>query len=374
MLQDLSRSRQQQFLHLLVGRGVELAVLVSPQSLTYFTGVVLDDRFPHVFVLRGDGSTDLIAPDNHECAIIDRSHSYERYSLQHSLVISDIVGNAVTALISTLRDCPAPKQIGVESEYLSHSFVQALRERFPAAEIVSVTRDLLRMRRRKSADEIARIRRTGEVLAAGYQAVRNEIAVGLTEWQVYNVFWSAAVAATQAKIFPAGDFACGLRGPEGGGPTDRQIEKGELFIIDTFPRVAGYHADLCRTFAVTPLTEVQQEAWHVIAESLKQAEQLIRPGARAAGIDAAIRSHLSRFAPARDSFRHHAGHGIGLNPQESPWLIPGSDEVLCEGDVIAVEPGLYSPALQGGLRLEQNYLVTRSGCELLSGSLPLEMI
>jgi Xaa-Pro dipeptidase len=371
--QNLSRSRQQQLRKLVSDRCIGLVVLVSPRSVLHFTGVVPEERFPHAFVLSGDGDS-LIAPCGVETATVDRCHSYKRYSLQQSLTIADIFANAVTALKLALRDCPTHKIIGIDGEYFSHSFIHAIREQFPAVELVSLTRDLLRMRRNKNADEVARIRGTGELLSAGYKAVRNQIEIDMTEWKVYNIFWSAAVAASRSPVIPAGDFACGLRGPEGGGPTDRRIEKGDLFIIDAFPRFEGYYADLCRTFAVSPLTQAQQEAWDVVAGALKVAEQLIRPGVRAASIYEAIRSHLGRFTPAGDSFRHHAGHGIGLDPQESPWLVPGSDDVLCAGDVIAVEPGLYSPALQGGLRLEQNYLVTEGGCELLSGSSPLEMI
>lgn len=372
MIQDLSRSRQQQLRNLVTDLGIGLVILVAPRSVLHLTGVVPEERFPHAFILSRDGGT-LVAPIGVEAPTVDRCYSYERYSLRRSLTLPDIFANAITALKLALRESPAPKIIGVDSEYFWHSFVHAIREQFPGVELVSLTRDLLRMRRNKDADEVARIRRTSELLSAGYQAVRNQIHIGMTEWQVYNIFWSAAVAATQTPVLPAGDFACGLRGPEGGGPTDRRIQKGDLFIIDAFPRFGGYYADLCRTFAVSPLTQAQRDAWHVVAGALKLAEQLIRPGVQAASLYEAIRLHLGQFTPAGDSFRHHAGHGIGLDPQESPWLVPGSDDVLYEGDVIAVEPGLYSPALQGGLRLEQNYLVTERGGELLGGSSPLEM-
>jgi Xaa-Pro dipeptidase len=371
--QDLSRSRQQRLLTFLSDHGIGVAVLVSPRSVTYFTGVVPDERFPHAFILRCDGSSDLIGPNVQITPAVDRHHAYERYSLQRSLTVANIFANAVATLKSALRDCPAPRTLGIESEYLSHGFILAIRGQFPDSELVSLTGALLCMRRNKSADEVARIRQTGELLSGGYRAVRERLAIGMTETDVYNIFWTAAVELAQSPVQPAGDFACGLRGPEGGGPTERRVQDGDLFIIDAFPRFGGYHADLCRTFAVAPPSQLQREAWAVVAGALELAEHLIRPGAQTARIYEAIRSHLNQFAPAVDSFRHHAGHGIGLDPQELPWLIPGSDEVLCEGDVVAVEPGLYSPALQGGLRLEQNYLVTGSGCELLSG-FPLEII
>ncbi len=71
-------------------------------------------------------------------------------------------------------------------------------------------------------------------------------------------------------------------------------------------------------------------------------------------------------------FNHHLGHGIGLFPHEGPHLNPHWDDTFVEGDVFACEPGLYAPELHAGLRIENDYLVTASGVELLS-PFPLEL-
>jgi Xaa-Pro aminopeptidase len=66
-----------------------------------------------------------------------------------------------------------------------------------------------------------------------------------------------------------------------------------------------------------------------------------------------------------ESFWHHAGHGIGFRGHEAPRIIPGSDDVFDEGDVIAMEPGVYSSDLHEGIRLEDNYVVRSNGLENL---------
>src|SRR5205823_11349916 len=71
-------------------------------------------------------------------------------------------------------------------------------------------------------------------------------------------------------------------------------------------------------------------------------------------------------------FDHHLGHGIGIFPHEAPHLNPNWDDAFEEGDVFACEPGLYGPALNAGIRLENNYRVTATGVELLS-PFPLEL-
>lgn len=66
------------------------------------------------------------------------------------------------------------------------------------------------------------------------------------------------------------------------------------------------------------------------------------------------------------SFEHHLGHGIGLSPHESPRLNKHWDDVFVEGDVFTCEPGLYGAALRGGVRLEENFVVTKTGVARLS--------
>jgi Xaa-Pro aminopeptidase len=195
----------------------------------------------------------------------------------------------------------------------------------------------------------------------------------MTECDAYLIIEEAMVKQAGTSVALRGDFACGLRGIGGGGPpTTRRVEAGDLYIFDLFPSVDGYNCDLCRTFAVSEPTALQQEAWAHVMEAHRIAQRLIRPGVEARVVYEEVRAHLERCAPARGSFNHHAGHGVGLDAWEDPWLIPGSDHIIEEGDVIAVEPGLYSEAMQGGIRLEHNYLVSRDGAAALD-SFPLEL-
>ena len=72
---------------------------------------------------------------------------------------------------------------------------------------------------------------------------------------------------------------------------------------------------------------------------------------------------LARFA--ENSFWHHLGHGIGHRGHEAPRIIPGTDDIFEEGDVITLEPGVYAQSLQGGIRIEDNYVVRAHGLENL---------
>jgi Xaa-Pro aminopeptidase len=140
---------------------------------------------------------------------------------------------------------------------------------------------------------------------------------------------------------------------------------GELYILDLGPAYRGYFADTARTLAVdrSP-TDVQVAAWEHVCEALRLVERSARPGVRCRDLYAEVHDWLSA-APV-GSWSSHLGHGIGLSPHEAPRLNPQWDDVLEEGDVIAVEPALYDPVLACGIRLENDYVVTAQGLEPLS--------
>ncbi len=225
---------------------------------------------------------------------------------------------------------------------------------------------ILRLRKRKDADEIAEIRESLRCCAAAYRAAKAAIAPGRTELHVYNAMYSAILQeAGTAMPFP-GDFACGARGIRGGGPpTRRPIQSGDLYILDLFPAPALYFGDTCRTFCAGTPTDLQFRAWELVLKAVRLAEGMVRPGVRARDVYQAVKDLLDSHEFTEKSFWHHVGHGIGHHGHEAPRIIPGSDDIFEAGDVITIEPGVYTEALQGGIRLEDNYLVLEDGLENL---------
>ena len=126
------------------------------------------------------------------------------------------------------------------------------------------------------------------------------------------------------------------------------------------PRPAAYWGDSCATFVVGGEgSPGLREAHRRSREALARAVELVRPGARAGDIDAAIRSALD--------YPHHTGHGLGTGYHEEPRIVPESDTVLEPGMVVALEPGVYDGDAGEGVRVEQIVVVTGNGCEVLSG-------
>jgi len=96
----------------------------------------------------------------------------------------------------------------------------------------------------------------------------------------------------------------------------------------------------------------------------------IRPGAKCQDVDAAARKVIEQAGFGKH-FGHGLGHGIGLDIHEGPKLSPISTDVLKPGMTVTVEPGIYLPGM-GGVRIEDDVLVTRDGCEVLT-SLPKDV-
>ena len=235
-----------------------------------------------------------------------------------------------------------------------------------APNCADATSIILKLRKYKESDEIAEIRQALRYCAVAYDAARAAIAPGASEIDVYNAMYRDIVQEAGRPIPFNGDFACGERGiKEGGAPTRRLIQEGDLYILDLFPAPALYFGDTCRTFAARTPTDLQYRAWGIVCEAVRIAESSIKPGMRASEVYALVKEFLDSHEITEKSFWHHAGHGIGHRGHEAPRIIPGTDDIFEAGDVITLEPGVYTKSLQGGIRLEDNYVVGENGLENL---------
>jgi Xaa-Pro aminopeptidase len=262
-------------------------------------------------------------------------------------------------LLAALAGRHAPKRIGVEFSCFSQYLARGL-----GAEIVDIEPDLYRLRRRKDGDELARLKKAIAATGEMYKAARAVIQPGVNELEVFNALQSAAVRELGEMLTGTGnDYASGVHG---GPPRDRPIQAGELYILDLGPAFRGYYADNCRVVSVGGQpTQRQQAAHQAIANVFPVIERNIRPGKRCREIFEEAKEIISQFPGG--TWHSHLGHGIGLFPHEAPHLNPNWDDTFEAGDVIAVEPAVYADdELRAGIRLENDYLVTDTGVELLS--------
>lgn len=331
------------------------------RTVYYLTGAPGSAEIPGALLVHGDGRAVLFSASGAQ-ACADEVVKIETYSITR--VIDSPFQDAARLIREKL---PASGRAAVERTGTCGLFESLL------AGFEDASRAVLGLRKRKEADEIEEIRGSLRLSAAAYRAARQTIAPGLTEVDVYNAMYAAVTREAACSLDFAGDFACGERSIRGGGPpTGRRLEPGDLYILDLFPAPALYFGDVCRTFAVGQPTDLQRRAWEAVRDALRTGEAALRPGLRARDLYVLIRDSLESSGICKGSFWHHAGHGIGHHGHEAPRLIPASEDVLEEGDVLTLEPGLYGQSLHGGIRLENNYLLHASGAENLF-DFPLEL-
>jgi Xaa-Pro dipeptidase len=222
------------------------------------------------------------------------------------------------------------------------------------------------LRRQKDPDELALLEQCMRATDAGHAWARENVKPGMTELDVYRGVNSACTQEAGHPVIVYGDFAVSP-GPErrGGGPTGRVLQPGDLFILDYSVVINGYRSDFTNTLAVGRDPTPGQQRLHDLSRAAMAAgEKALRAGAACQTVYDAVRGVFEKEGVAQ-YFPHHAGHGLGLAHPEAPFLVRHSDETLKENDVVTLEPGLYVRDV-GGLRIENNYLVTEDGHRRLS--------
>jgi Xaa-Pro aminopeptidase len=151
-------------------------------------------------------------------------------------------------------------------------------------------------------------------------------------------------------------------------PTDRKLQAGEPTVLDFGGVYDGYCVDLTRTVQLGAATEAQARLYAAVREAQEAAIAAVRPGVAASTIDGAARMVLERHGLG-DAFGHGTGHGLGLEVHEEPRIARPTprlpDPIIEPGMIFTIEPGAYVPSI-GGVRIEDDVLVTDDGCEVLT--------
>ncbi len=360
---ELCRERQKRLAKVLAEMKLEAAVIGNPSQVYYFTGHLAHFLHQSGFVLFASGETIAWTANKPQEAAADRVEPYE--ANRFSTLRLDQPAEVATKMLAELRGRNI-KCVGVDISPVTAQI--ALRF---DGQRQSLEGPIWQMRRPKDPDELELIQKAIRCSEKMYARAKEIIEPGIPELRVYNELHAAAVneAGEPMSARLGNDYTCG---GGGGAPRNgRLAQDGEIYILDLGPAYRGYFADNCRAFAVNRKpTDEQLKAQQAIAGALGVVEKMAKPGVKCRDLFDAVDAHLK--AVMGRGLTHHLGHGIGLNPHEFPHLNPKWDDTLIEGEVFAAEPGLYGPELGTGIRLENNYLVTKDGVKNLL-NFPLEL-
>ncbi|MCH4014707.1 MAG: aminopeptidase P family protein [Solobacterium sp.] len=253
-------------------------------------------------------------------------------------------------------------KVGLEGNYLTYQAYQKLADEIDC-EAVSV--DLDGLRKIKDSFEIESMRKACRIACDSLQEILPAIHAGMREKEVENLLvFSMKKNGAQKESFDV-IVASGLHGAyPHAKASDRIIQENELITIDYGCRVNEYCSDITRTICVGHCSEALHRIYDTVLSAHDAALKAIRPGALCGDVDAAARKVIEEAGYGKH-FPHNLGHSIGIDDHEEPGFAPGSQEILFPGMVLSDEPGIYVEGL-GGVRIEDDVLVTEEGCEMLS--------
>jgi Xaa-Pro aminopeptidase len=242
----------------------------------------------------------------------------------------------------------------------------AMTELLPGVQLEGVSGWVETLRRVKDETEIAAIRESVRCAERAFTMVRAGIRPDDTEKDVADAIEAALrrCGATASSFQPI--VAVGTRAalPHARPTRTTRIRDADFVLLDWGASGEPYKSDLTRVVVTGKVTSKFETIYRTVLAAQERAIAAIRPGARGHDIDAEARSVIEEagFGPF---FDHGLGHGLGMDIHEAPRIRKDSPDVLEPGNVITVEPGIYLPDW-GGVRIEDDVLVTDAGCEVLS--------
>jgi len=356
--QEGCKNRLQRVKQLMQEKEYDSILLVDTRNVYYLEGVLLPKGHPVLLWLNQDDRP-LLVTDSKETPADAEVMEFATYSPRR--VLGNPWLNALLRMKERWKNTSG-RRIAIEKDAANGIVVDALRDAFPDSPLQDLSDDLADLRRSRDPDEVEILRRIASVAEAGFARAREVVRAGISELDVYVEICAAMEREAGCPLEIHGDFSTGPRSiTQGGVPTARILERGDLCVFDLFPMCWGYQADLCRTIAVGVPSHLQKQGYELVSRAMVLAEGMLQPGRPAREVYQAVREFFDRDPLSAGTFWHHLGHGIGMGGHEDPRLIPESDHLLRTGDVICIEPGIYNPKLQGGLRIENTYRLTSEG-------------
>lgn len=282
--------------------------------------------------------------------------------------------NMLNERISFVSESAAisPCRMSGESPHLPGDFIRRLFQ-LNQQSFENIDKELLELFQYKTQDDIVCIKEAHRVAGNAVNIFYENAQPGISEAKLASLI-EAAVALTMeednvffAKAWPM--VQSGINAADGGvfnRTTGKKIKQGELVMLEMAVCVNGYWVDITRTAKVGTVSDEHSEMYEVVKTAQQLAIQQIKPGKLMKEIDFIARNQI-KVSGFEQYFNHPLGHHVGFRYHDpGSVLSPYSEGILKEGMLLTVEPGIYGKELSGGVRIEDNVLVTKDGFEILS--------
>jgi Xaa-Pro aminopeptidase len=339
--------------------GADALLVTSFTNVTYLSGFTGDDSY---LLVRADGEL-MISDGRYTTQLEDECPGLDCLIRRPGVQV-------LQAVVEALRQSGVGR-VAIEGDSMTVSLREQIGEELPKLSVGSTSGLVEELRQIKDREEVAEIRQAIWYAEKAFAALRAGLRPEMTEKETADELdHQMRLFGARGSSFPA-IVAVGPRGAlPHATPTGRRLGEAESVLIDWGASGRLYKSDLTRVLVTGRILPKLRRVYQVVLSAQTQAIAAVRPGAVAQDVDQVARGVIAK-AGYGSRFGHGLGHGLGLEVHEAPRLHAKSQVVLRPGMVVTVEPGIYLPGW-GGVRIEDDILVTRTGHEVLT-SVPKEL-
>lgn len=358
--------------HNLKSKGYVAALIASPFNITWLTGYAPTiqtglspfEGGPSLgFYYEGQLT---VLTNDWEAGVVEAAgvnvRQYVGFTVDEPLACTQ---RMAAALVEMLKPYAGLKgKVAVEMNHLPAALYVRLQSALPDSTLVNLDRELDPLRAVKTGEEIDKIKAALRLSDLAQDAMRLAIQPGVTELELYEKVKAKVEYEVGERVPVLLDLVAGVRTADiGGPPSNYTLQPGDPVMLDFVPRLNGYWGDNCAGYFVGDPPAELDKVYQVVKGSQQVGAEAIRPGLKAEDLDAMVRDYIRKAG--YEPYPHHTGHGLGTIYHEEPRIVPNHDMQLEPGMVLVLEPGIYLAGV-GGVRLEDAYLVTSDGCEVLT--------
>ena len=258
------------------------------------------------------------------------------------------------------------QRIGFEGASVTYANFERWRDKLAGIELYGAPDLVSDLRMVKNESEIDRVRAACGIADACFEHVQRLIQPGVTEYDI-NLDIEFFIRRQGAEIaFPPIVVSGERSARPHGKASEKKLEVGDFLTMDFGAKVEGYCSDITRTVVVGEATDRHREIYNQVLKAEVECINAIKPGVRAADVDTLARTILDEKGLAQ-YFGHGLAHGLGALVHDAGRMNKTSQNVFEPGQIWTVEPGVYIPGF-GGVRIEDDVLVTENGVEILTKS------
>ena len=289
------------------------------------------------------------------------AHNYEIIQVKGDL------SNWLPDLLSNL----GWRKLGFEADFVScqsyYKLSETVKSKQVNLELIPATGLIEQLRSVKELEELKLISSAVELTDAAFEQAKSVIHPSVTEkevaWEIEKFLRQRGSEGLAFEIIVASGPNSALPHAK---PTERAICSGEPVLIDMGARVSGYCSDFSRTLCCGEADRTLQEIYSIVLKAQTAAISGIESGMDASQADGLARTIIEQ-AGYGNAFGHSLGHGVGLEVHELPVLAPNSSDLLIDGMVFTIEPGIYVPGW-GGVRIEDMVILENGRARMLTKS------